>query len=200
MIERYIETAGFDSWTHLHPTFFMENLISYGGVETMKGNKLVVPYRADVKVPWVCCDDIGACAATVLANPTAHAGKAYPLEADAASHAEIAELMSKVLGEQFRVEQVDMKDWFKCLLEHGAIEVSNTRVHCCVLSSTTYSNRHSSNTVSVILYCLFIRQPTCKVVLNFTEHLNLCGCAGIFLTLCLLCRALLLSLQATANW
>ena len=24
MIERYIETTGFDSWTHLHPTFYME--------------------------------------------------------------------------------------------------------------------------------------------------------------------------------
>ena len=24
LIERYIESSGFDAWAHLHPTFFME--------------------------------------------------------------------------------------------------------------------------------------------------------------------------------
>ena len=106
-----------------------QNLISYGGVETIRGNKIVVPYKPDAKLTWVCCDDIGACAATVLANPHAHGSKVYPLVVDAASHEEIAELLSKVMGssQSFKVEQVDIKDWYKCQIEHGRIEVSHTR-------------------------------------------------------------------------
>ena len=108
-----------------------QNLISYGGVETIQGNKIVVPYRPDVKLTWVCADDIGACAAPILANPRAHAGKAYPLRTDAASHAEVAELLSKVTGgaEQFKVEQLPIADWYKRVNEHGSIEVRQGPTH-----------------------------------------------------------------------
>ena len=104
--------------------FWWQNLIAYGGVDTINGHNLVVPYHPDVKLTWVCCDDIGACAATVLANPSAHASKVYPLVVDAASHAEIAEVLSKMMGQPFNVHKVDIKDWYKCLIEHGCIEVS----------------------------------------------------------------------------
>lgn len=104
----------------------LQNLISYGGVETIKGHNIVTPYRPEAKVTWVCSDDIGACAATILANPRDHANKAYPLLVDSASHAEIAELLSKVMGEQYKVEHVPLLDWFKCVLSHGHIEVSYT--------------------------------------------------------------------------
>ena len=93
-------------------------------METIKGHNIVVPYRPDTKLTWVCCDDIGACAAAVLANPRAHASKVYRLSVDEASHAEIAEMLSKVTGEPFKVEFVEIGNWYKCLMEHGRIEVS----------------------------------------------------------------------------
>ena len=122
-------------------------------METIKGNNIVVPYRPDAKLTWVCCDDIGACAAGVLADPRAHASKMYPLVVDAASHAEIAELLSKVMGgpESYKVEQVDIKDWYKCLLEHGGIEVSNSKEHtlpATSIGSPLHSNCSVSTSVS----------------------------------------------------
>ena len=130
-----------------------QNLISYGGVETIKGHNIVVPYRPEVKLTWVCCDDIGVCAATVLANPRAHASKVYPLVVDLASHAEIAELLSKVTGgpEAFKVEHVDIRDWYKCLIEHGRIEVSHNDVHTA--NTVSISTPHLASIGSVYVLC-----------------------------------------------
>ena len=95
LIERYIEAAGFQSWTHLHPTFYMEvtptphhtapsalppphhcllssqNLISYGGVPTIRNKTISVPFKQDAKVsaplcPRTCAVIVGQLSASRL--------------------------------------------------------------------------------------------------------------------------------------
>ena len=66
MIERYIEGSGV-AWAHLHPHFFMQNILTTLG---LPNGQLRWP-MGDKRVGWIAGEDLAAVAATVLAGGSA---------------------------------------------------------------------------------------------------------------------------------
>lgn len=93
MVERTVEAMGFGH-THLRPNFFMDNV--WQGFRARP--ERLVHFVGDRRVSFVASDDIGAVAAAVLRDPQRHAGKTYPLAAEALSFPELAALLAEVSG------------------------------------------------------------------------------------------------------
>src|SRR5258708_19250987 len=71
MVERYIEGSGV-AWSHIHPNFFMDNLLT--SVPVVNGR--FYWFMGDKRVGWIAADDLAAVSARVLAEgPPKHAGK-----------------------------------------------------------------------------------------------------------------------------
>jgi uncharacterized protein YbjT (DUF2867 family) len=86
LVERYIEGSGV-SWAHLHPHFFMGNLLT---VIPITGGKLAW-FMGDKRVGWIAPEDLAAVAAQVLAQgPHQHAGKQYWLATEVLNGTEAA--------------------------------------------------------------------------------------------------------------
>jgi uncharacterized protein YbjT (DUF2867 family) len=96
MIERYIEGSGV-AWAHLHPNFFMQNILTTLG---LPNGQLRWP-MGDKRVGWIAGEDLAAVAATVLAGgPAAHGGQEYFLSTDVLNGQEAAAILSEILGRQ----------------------------------------------------------------------------------------------------
>ena len=93
MVERYIEGSGV-AWTHLHPHFFMDNLL---GASPVVNGKLYW-FMGDRPVGWIAPEDIAAVAARVLADgPQQHNGKQYWLSAELLNGKQAASEIAKGL-------------------------------------------------------------------------------------------------------
>jgi uncharacterized protein YbjT (DUF2867 family) len=117
-VERYIEWSGF-SFTHLRPETFMQNLLSYGGEKTIK-NGVVNAFVANARLSWVDVDDVAQVAAAALAHPELHAGQTYRLGYDAMSFGELAELMTRIVGQPFRYEPLAPEVFLNAMRNAGA--------------------------------------------------------------------------------
>jgi uncharacterized protein YbjT (DUF2867 family) len=116
-VERYIEWSGI-SFTHLRPEIFMQNLLSYGGAES-SGDGVLRHYIGEAPISWVDCDDVAAVAAVVLKNPAGHAGKTYHLGYEARSYPEIAEILTRVLGQTSTDESRPPEEFLEQMLAAG---------------------------------------------------------------------------------
>ena len=117
-VERYIEWAGF-SYTHLRPETFMQNLLGYGGEKTIK-HGIVHAFVEAARLSWVDVDDVAQVAALALAHPELHAGQTYRLGYDAASFAELAELLTAIVGQPFRYEPLPPEVFLESMRRAGA--------------------------------------------------------------------------------
>ncbi|MFF1654094.1 NmrA family NAD(P)-binding protein [Streptomyces sp. NPDC058255] len=96
LVERYIAGSKV-AWANVHPHVFMENLL---GINRLRDGQMVWP-MGDKQVGWIAGEDIAAVVAKVLAEgPETHAGKDYYLSADLLGGAEVAEVLSGVLGQE----------------------------------------------------------------------------------------------------
>jgi NAD(P)H dehydrogenase (quinone) len=118
LVERYIEWSGF-AYTHLRPELFMQNLLGYGGSEE-EANGTIRHYVGDASISWVDIKDVAAVAAVTLQHPDDHAGKTYHLGYDAKSYPEIANVLTKVVGQNFRYESRPPKEFLDGMLAAGA--------------------------------------------------------------------------------
>lgn len=118
LVERYIEWSGF-SFTHLRPETFMQNLLSYGGKKAVVDG-VIHAYVDGARLSWVDVDDVAEVAALALAHPDLHGGKTYRLGYDAKSFAEIAALMSSVIGKPFRYEPQAPEVFLQSMKDAGA--------------------------------------------------------------------------------
>jgi NAD(P)H dehydrogenase (quinone) len=116
LVERYIEGSGV-SWSHLHPHFFMDNLLT----TTPVVNGTFHWFMGDKRVGWIAGDDIAAVAARVLAEgPEKHAGKQYWLSTEVLNGAEAAAEIA--WGLRQKVECVVMTpDDLAALVASGAL-------------------------------------------------------------------------------
>lgn len=97
LVEAYIERMGLD-WTHLQPNYFMDNVLVQRDPSTNTlYNRITVP------VSWIASSDIASVAAAVLRDPEPHKGRIYPLAAEVASVAQIAEYLSETTGQPHTV-------------------------------------------------------------------------------------------------
>lgn len=117
-VERYIEWCGF-SFTHLRPETFMQNLLSYGGEKTIK-NGIVNAFVENARLSWVDVDDVAQVAALALSQPERHAGQTYRLGYDAASFGELAELLTRIVGQPFRYEPLPPDVFLEAMRGAGA--------------------------------------------------------------------------------
>jgi uncharacterized protein YbjT (DUF2867 family) len=117
MVERYIEGSGV-SWSHIHPHFFMDNLLT----TTPVVNGTFPWFMGDKRVGWIAGDDLAAVSARVLAEgPEKHAGKQYWLSAEVLNGSEAAAEIAQ--GLQQDVECVVMTpDDLAALVASGAVQ------------------------------------------------------------------------------
>jgi uncharacterized protein YbjT (DUF2867 family) len=117
MVERYIEGSGV-SWSHMHPHFFMDNLLT----TTPVVNGAFHWFMGDKRVGWIAGDDLAAVSARVLAEgPEKHAGKQYWLSTEVLNGAEAALEIAQGLRQQ--VECVVMTpDDLAALIASGAVQ------------------------------------------------------------------------------
>jgi uncharacterized protein YbjT (DUF2867 family) len=94
MVERYIEGSGV-AWAHLHPHFFMDNLLAAAPVV---GDKFHW-FMGEQPVGWIAPEDIAAVAARILAEgPDHHGGKQYWLATEMLNGTQAAAEIAKGLG------------------------------------------------------------------------------------------------------
>jgi NAD(P)H dehydrogenase (quinone) len=117
LVERYIEGSGV-SWSHIHPHFFMDNLLT----TTPVVNGTFHWFMGDKRVGWIAGEDIAAVAARVLAEgPEKHAGKQYWLSTEVLNGSEAAAVIAQALGR--KVECVVMTpDDLTALIASGVLQ------------------------------------------------------------------------------
>jgi uncharacterized protein YbjT (DUF2867 family) len=118
LVERYIQWAGF-SYTHLRPETFMQNMLSYGGQKSIQ-HGVINAFVGKARLSWVDVDDVARVAALALARPDLHAGKTYRMGYDAITFAEMAALMTTILGQPFRYEPLPPDVFLQSMIKAGA--------------------------------------------------------------------------------
>jgi NAD(P)H dehydrogenase (quinone) len=94
-IEQYLKASGL-GWSILQPSGFMQNFLTGAGSFSADGN-LIGAY-ADAPVSYIDCEDIAACAATLLTDSSGN-GETFVLTGpEALTQAQIAGKLSAVLG------------------------------------------------------------------------------------------------------
>jgi NAD(P)H dehydrogenase (quinone) len=117
-VERYIQWSGI-SFTHLRPQIFMQNLLGYGGAKA-EGKGVIRHYIGDARISWVDCNDVAAVAAEALKHPEIHAGKTYHLGYEARSYPEVAEILTRTVGQTFTDESRPPEEFLEQMLAAGA--------------------------------------------------------------------------------
>jgi len=117
MVERYIEGSGV-LWSHVHPHFFMDNLLT----TTPVVNGAFHWFMGDKRVGWIASDDLAAVSARILAEgPEKHASTQYWLSTEVLNGVEAAAEIAQAL--QQKVECVVMTpDHLVALLASGAVQ------------------------------------------------------------------------------
>lgn len=104
LIEAYIETSGM-SFTHLRPCQSFQTLPMMHAIAGSPG--VIENYIGETRIAWVDTRDVAAVAAAALRNPSAHAGRSYPLATVQASVPEVVELLSQITGKPWRYADQD---------------------------------------------------------------------------------------------
>ncbi|RSN24295.1 NmrA family protein [Streptomyces sp. WAC 05977] len=99
-IQDRLREAGFPQWTLLKPGFFMENFLPDMKFLFPRGvdGGLVSVIKPSTSLSLAAVDDIGTAAAAAIAEPERFAGVELELASDFLTMAEIAEVLSGVLG------------------------------------------------------------------------------------------------------
>jgi NAD(P)H dehydrogenase (quinone) len=108
-VEEMLFVAGFDL-TVLQPTAYMQNILGvWDGI--VRDGVFKFPYPAETRLSLVDLDDVGEAAAIVLTQGS-HGGATYELAGTPAlSQAEVATLLSRVLGREVRAEEEPLAAW-----------------------------------------------------------------------------------------
>ncbi len=97
----------------------MQNLLGYGGIRVVR-NGVIRHYIGGARLSWVDGEDVAAVAAVCLQNPEAHKGQTYRLGYDAKTYDDIAEVLTRVIGQPFTYEARPPEEFLKNVLSAGA--------------------------------------------------------------------------------
>jgi uncharacterized protein YbjT (DUF2867 family) len=113
--EQMVERSGME-WTFLRDNLYLDFFPMLADDEgVIRGP------AGDGRVAAVAQDDIAACAAAVLLDPSAHAGRVYSLTGpESPTLAEAAETMTRVLGRPFRFEDETVEAAYASRSSYGA--------------------------------------------------------------------------------
>jgi uncharacterized protein YbjT (DUF2867 family) len=101
--------------TIVRPSFFMENLLQPGMVETFRRGTVSIPVKPSTKLTMVSVRDIGEIVARAFEQPDRRVGAEVDLQADSKTFPEIVELMSQRLGIPARFVEMSDPDALKYL-------------------------------------------------------------------------------------
>jgi uncharacterized protein YbjT (DUF2867 family) len=94
-------------YTITAPTYFFDNAL--GGIDRIRGGILDLPLPPDRPLQQLARRDLGAFVAKVLANPNPYLWQRVELASDAATPAQMAEVLSAALGRPVRHEQTPLE-------------------------------------------------------------------------------------------
>jgi uncharacterized protein YbjT (DUF2867 family) len=94
-------------YTITAPTYFFDNAL--GGIDRIHAGTLDLPLPPDRPLQQLARPDLGAFVVKVLTNPEAYAGQRIELASDAATPAQMTEVLSAVLGRPVRHEQTPLE-------------------------------------------------------------------------------------------
>jgi len=108
--ERVFDWSGL-TVAHIRPTYFAEWLLYVAPM--IREGKLHLPFGTGRHAP-IAAEDQGRVIAGILEDPAPHRGKVYPLFGPAEySYAEIAQVLSRVLGREIEYQQVSFEEFQK---------------------------------------------------------------------------------------
>jgi uncharacterized protein YbjT (DUF2867 family) len=111
-VEEVIFESGIP-FTILQPAPYMQNLLA-GWKSIVEDGVLRVPYSVNSKFSFVDLEDVAEAAKIVLTEPN-HKNVIYELAGTGpTSHAEVAEIMSRMLNRDVRAEKEKIGDWKLC--------------------------------------------------------------------------------------
>jgi len=150
MVERYIEGSGV-AWCHVHPHFFMENLLTRYPLL----NERLVWFMGEKRVGWIANDDLAAVVAKVLAEgPARHAGQNYWLSTEAMNGVETARTLMQGLGRDIACDVKTPDDLIALLASHALELPSASTTEATYAASTlewmrqTYDGRMDYSAVA----------------------------------------------------
>ncbi|MGA6162674.1 NmrA/HSCARG family protein [Amycolatopsis magusensis] len=113
-IQDRLREAGFPHWTLLKPAFFMENFLPSMAFLFPRGidGGLVSVIKPATRLSLVAVEDIGKAAAAAITTPERFDGVELELASDYLSMAEIAEVLSRVLGTPLSAPEMTEEEAF----------------------------------------------------------------------------------------
>lgn len=103
-IEAWLRESGL-RWTFVRPSFFMDNLSTTHAADIRDRDEIIVPAGKGA-TSFVAAEDVASVATAALLDPAAHVDTAWtPTGARAMTYAEVADVLSEVLGRQIRYTQ-----------------------------------------------------------------------------------------------
>ena len=116
MIEAYLRNSGV-AWTNLHPTMFMQNLLTYTSI---RGGQYS-PYTSKA-LGFTALEDLAEAAAVILMEgPDKHSGKDYFFSADALTPQQVAESLTAATGRTFTTAVLDAETFLNETTQPGSI-------------------------------------------------------------------------------
>lgn len=107
--------------SHIHPTFFAEDLYLFSGPSIAEAGKLVLPF-GDGKHAPVTAEDIARVVVGILADPEPHVGQHYILTGPRdMTIAEMAEVLTTELGKPVEYVNLPIQQWRTALVEKAGM-------------------------------------------------------------------------------
>ena len=106
-IDEQVRSAGFESWTVLKPTTFMENLLGWSPLfGNWQEDGLVTALAPDTALALIAVADIGAAGAASLRDPERFSGRDIDLAGDLLTVGEMAGVLSNTLGREIQARSL----------------------------------------------------------------------------------------------
>ncbi|MEO7974229.1 MAG: NmrA family NAD(P)-binding protein [Thermoanaerobaculia bacterium] len=126
-------------WTFLRPGFFAQNLSDAYRIDIRDDDRLFVPAE-EAPVAFVDVRDVAELAATALGN-AGHHGKGYTLTGpEAVSFADLASMLTEVLGRPIRYERAGRQEYFKHLSQRHGLSFAHRVVQTILHVGLSYGD------------------------------------------------------------
>ncbi|WNG38638.1 NAD(P)H-binding protein [Archangium violaceum] len=104
-----VRNAGFKHWTLILPATFMDHpMLDPAGF--LDDGRLLTVIKTDRPIPLVAPEDIGKAAAAAINDPTKFHGVTLQLASDLLTLPQIAEILSRLDGKEYRVQSCTIED------------------------------------------------------------------------------------------
>ena len=148
VVERIFEWAGYGG-THLRvAAFFMENLLSLHGSQIRELGQIRNSF-GDFEPSWIAASDVGAMGAALLADPGLVTDRTTVVgAAERASHAAIAETVSKATGRSVHYQPITPEEWRELIANTTAAGQANPTAAAHLSAQSITLRQHSTHLVT----------------------------------------------------